>query len=65
MRNSIRWNERYLRVLRLESKRLDIETTVNLDDGQKTDPQSLDSPNGLPKWTTTKNNILSEYYLKL
>ena len=23
-------------------------------DGQTTDPQSMDSPNGLPKWTTSK-----------
>ena len=37
-------------------------------DGQNTDPQSKDYPNGLPKWTTLKcttpkNNILNEYYL--
>ena len=37
-------------------------------DGQNTDPQSMDCPNGLPKraslkWTTPKNNIPNEYYL--
>ena len=33
-----------------------------LGNGQNTDPQSMDSPNGLPlKWTTPKNNILNEY----
>ena len=37
-------------------------------DGQTTDPQSMDYPNGLPKrttlkWTTPKNNIPNEYYL--
>ena len=43
---------------------------VNGGDGQNTDPHSMDSPNGLPKWimlplkwTTPKNN-LNEYYLK-
>ena len=39
-------------------------------DGQNTDPQSMDYPNGLPKWTTLKwtipkRNISNEYYLKL
>ena len=33
-------------------------------DGQNTDPQSMDYPNGLPKWTTSKNTI-SEYILTL
>ena len=38
-------------------------------DGQNTDPQSMDYPNGLPKWTTLKwttpkNNIPDEYYSK-
>ena len=38
-------------------------------DGQNTDPRSMDYPNGLPKWTTLKwttlkNNISNEYYLK-
>ena len=28
-----------------------------------TDPQSMDYPNGLPKWTTPKNNIQNEYCL--
>ena len=37
-------------------------------DGQNTDPQSMDYPNGLPnwtnlKWTTTKNNNPNENYL--
>ena len=36
-------------------------------DGQNTDPQSMDYPNGLPKWTTLKwatpKNIPNEYYL--
>lgn len=32
-------------------------------DGQNTDPQSIDYPNGLPKWTTPKNNIQNEYCL--
>ena len=37
-----------------------------IGDGQNTDPQSIDYPNGLPKWTTLKwttpkNNILNEY----
>ena len=37
-----------------------------LGDGQNTDSQSMDSPNGLPlKWTTPKNNILNEYHIKL
>ena len=39
-------------------------------DGQNTDPQSMDYPNGLPKWTTLKwttpkNNIPNEYHAKL
>ena len=38
-------------------------------DGQNTDPQSMDYPNGLPKWTTlkwtsSKNTISDEYYIK-
>ena len=32
--------------------------------GQNTDPQSMDYPNGLPKWTTPKNTI-SDYILTL
>ena len=37
-------------------------------DGQNTDPQSMDYPNGLPNWTTLKwtkpkNNNRNEYYL--
>ena len=32
-------------------------------DGQNTDPQSMDYSNGLPKWTTPKNNIQNEYCL--
>ena len=44
----------------------DTFVTAEDGDGQNTDPQSMDSPNGLPlKWTTPKNNILNEYYLKL
>ena len=27
---------------------------VEFGDGQNTDPQSMDYPNGLPKWTTLK-----------
>ena len=42
---------------------------VNLGDGQNTDPQSMDYPNGLPKWTTlkwtTSKNTISEYILTL
>ena len=39
------------------------------DDGQNTDPQSMDYPNGLPKWTTLKwttpkNTISDECYIK-
>ena len=38
-------------------------------DGQNTDPQSMDYPNGLPKWTTlkwtTSKNTISEYILTL
>ena len=38
-------------------------------DGQNTDPQSMDYPNGLPKWTTlkwtTSKNTISEYILAL
>ena len=35
-------------------------------DGQNADPQSMDSPDGLPlKWTAPKNNIQNEYCLKL
>ena len=38
-------------------------------DGQNTDPQSMDYPNGLPKlttlkWTTPKNTVSDEYYIK-
>ena len=38
-------------------------------DGQNTDPQSMDYPNGLPKWTTLKwttpkNTTSDEYYIK-
>ena len=37
--------------------------------GQNTDPQSMDYPNGLPKWTTLKwttpkNTVSDEYYIK-
>ena len=37
--------------------------------GQNTDPQSMDYPNGLPKWTTLKwttpKNTISDYILTL
>ena len=37
--------------------------------GQNTDPQSMDYPNGLPKWTTVKwttpKNTTSDYILTL
>ena len=41
-------------------------TELAAGDGQNTDPQSMDYPNGLPKWTTLKwttpkNTILDEY----
>ena len=41
---------------------------LSVGDGQNTDPQSMDYPNGLPnwttqKWTTAKNNNPNEYYL--
>ena len=37
--------------------------------GQNTDPQSMDYPNGPPKWTTLKwttpkNTVSDEYYIK-
>ena len=42
--------------------------TVTAGDGQNTDPQSMDYPKGLPKWTTLKwttheNTVPNEYYL--
>ena len=42
--------------------------TVRDGDGQNTDPQSMDYPNGLPKcttlkWTTLKNTISDVYYM--
>ena len=41
------------------------EFTLQIGDGQNTDPQSMDYPNGLPKWwTTPKNTISDEYYIK-
>ena len=40
-----------------------------LGDGQNIDPQSMDYPNGLPKWTTltwtTPKNAISDYTLTL
>ena len=38
-------------------------------DGQNTEPQSMDYPNELPKWTTfkwttPKNTVSDEYYIK-
>ena len=36
---------------------------LSCGDGQNTDPQSMDYPNGLSKWTTPKNNFPNEYYL--
>ena len=53
--------------LSLKSTRIsDTFVTAEDGDGQHADPQSMDSPNGLAlKWTTPKNNILNEYYLKL
>ena len=43
-----------------------LESKVLLSDGegQNTDPQSMKYPNGLPKWTTPKNTISDEYYIK-
>ena len=40
-----------------------------MGDGQNTDHQSMDYPNGLPKrttlkWTTPKNTVSDEYYIK-
>ena len=42
--------------------------TLDGGDGQNTDPQSIDYPNGLPKlttlkWITPKNNIPNKSYL--
>ena len=49
-----------------QSSGLDVTELEKLGDGQNTDSQSMDSPNGLPlKWTTPKNDILNEYCLKL
>ena len=43
--------------------------TVYYIDGQNTDTQSMDYPNGLPKWTTLKwttpKNTISDYILTL
>ena len=46
------------------------DDTTAIGDGQNTDPQSMDYPSGLPKWTTLKwtapkNNIPNEYHAKL
>ena len=32
-------------------------------DGQKTDPQSMDYPDGLPKWTTPKKSYFATWEL--
>ena len=46
-----------------------IESADFYGGGQNTDPQSMDYPNGLPKWTTLKwttpkNTISDENYIK-
>ena len=39
---------------------LNLYTSVFGGDGQNTDPQSMDYPNGLPKWTTLKWTTLEK-----
>ena len=46
-----------------------IELVAPQGDRQDTDPQSMDYPNGLPqrttlKWTTPKNTVSDEHYIK-
>ena len=74
--------ERYISKFLRRTHCLNTETTVAISvrqlfavlsdnvcgDGQNTDPQSMDYPNGLPNWTTLKwtkpkNNNRNEYYL--